>query len=103
MRAAREEAAGPNALQSEKRAKTTTATPRNQKSLGNLSEPVNPEVGAPFDPGGPVMTATTSAAATHMPRRRIAGLAPRPASRADRAIRGGESAGSSNGRASIPG
>ena len=72
----------------ERQTVTTTnspaANPRNQNSLGNPSDPVNPDVGAVFDPAGPVITATTRTPARQMTKRRSDGLVARVARRAGR-------------------
>ncbi len=64
----------PNEYQTETTAKSAAANPTNQNNLGNCKEPVKPDVGAELLPAGPVMTATTRTAPTHMASRRAQAL-----------------------------
>ena len=100
-RVALELAPMPTTCQVVKRLNRAAPNPRNQNSLGICSEPVNPEVGAAFVPGGPVIIARISAAAIQTPSRRAAALAARRANWVENGTRAGLSTGSGPGRTSV--
>ena len=102
-RSALELAAPPRVCQIVTIANNPAPNPRNHNSLGNCSEPVNPEVGAALFPGGPVMTARTRAATTHTPRRRAVWLVARLTSCVEGAARTGAPVRFGPGRVSVSG